>query len=210
MVGRPGGPPDTVDSIFGSAADGPSDGGDGGAPKHTVTFYRNGFIVDDGPLRAMDDPANKAFLDAMAAGRVPREFGPGDASIGVADKRGEDFVPPPPPAYVAFSGDGQKLSAAKPASEGIVCAFPGAGSDFHLDESLPTVRVQVQLHTGARKVAKFNLTHTVHDLQQFVARETPGATFTLNAGFPPKVLADPSLTLTEAGVANASVTQRLV
>jgi hypothetical protein len=42
------------------------------------------------------------------------------------------------------------------------------------------------------------------------ARETPGETFTLSAGFPPKVLTDASLTLTAAGVANAAVTQRLV
>ena len=39
-----------------------------------------------------------------------------------------------------------------------------------LDESLPTVSVQIQLHNNTKKVAKFNLTHTVLDLQLFVAR----------------------------------------
>jgi len=29
---------------------------------HTITFWRNGFTVDDGPLRRLDDPANEAFL----------------------------------------------------------------------------------------------------------------------------------------------------
>ncbi len=74
---------------------------------------------------------------------------------------------------------------------------------------MPTVTVQIRLHNGTRKVAKFNLSHTVADLQQFVARETPGVPFTLSAGFPPKVLTDASLSLTAAGAANASVTQRL-
>ncbi|KAM7274677.1 hypothetical protein ACFE04_016543 [Oxalis oulophora] len=30
---------------------------------HTITFWRNGFTVDDGPLRRMDDPANASFLE---------------------------------------------------------------------------------------------------------------------------------------------------
>lgn len=30
---------------------------------HTITFWRNGFTVDDGPLRRLDDPANEPFLD---------------------------------------------------------------------------------------------------------------------------------------------------
>ncbi|PRQ31170.1 putative aspartic peptidase A1 family, SEP domain, xylanase inhibitor [Rosa chinensis] len=30
---------------------------------HTITFWRNGFSIDDGPLRRLDDPANAAFLE---------------------------------------------------------------------------------------------------------------------------------------------------
>lgn len=29
---------------------------------HNITFWRNGFTVDDGPLRRLDDPANATFL----------------------------------------------------------------------------------------------------------------------------------------------------
>jgi len=32
---------------------------------HTVTFYNNGFTVDDGPLRQQDDPANAPFLQSI-------------------------------------------------------------------------------------------------------------------------------------------------
>lgn len=30
---------------------------------HTITFWQNGFTVDDGALRRLDDPANEAFLE---------------------------------------------------------------------------------------------------------------------------------------------------
>lgn len=30
---------------------------------HTITFWQNGFTVDDGPLRKLDDPDNAPFLE---------------------------------------------------------------------------------------------------------------------------------------------------
>lgn len=32
---------------------------------HNITFWRNGFTVDDGPLRRLDDPANASFLEVI-------------------------------------------------------------------------------------------------------------------------------------------------
>ncbi|KAG8488372.1 hypothetical protein CXB51_016355 [Gossypium anomalum] len=32
---------------------------------HNITFWRNGFTVDDGPLRQLDDPANATFLEFL-------------------------------------------------------------------------------------------------------------------------------------------------
>ena len=29
---------------------------------HTITFYRNGFVVDNGPLRSLEDPKNFEFM----------------------------------------------------------------------------------------------------------------------------------------------------
>lgn len=29
---------------------------------HTITFYNNGFVVNGGPLRALDDPKNFEFM----------------------------------------------------------------------------------------------------------------------------------------------------
>ena len=32
---------------------------------HNIVFWRNGFSVDDGPLRRLDDPANAPFLEVL-------------------------------------------------------------------------------------------------------------------------------------------------
>lgn len=42
--------------------------------KTKITMYKGGFVVDDGPYRALDDPANADFLRAIAIGRVPAEL----------------------------------------------------------------------------------------------------------------------------------------
>lgn len=33
---------------------------------HTITFWTNGFTIDDGPLRRFDDPENAPFLEVMS------------------------------------------------------------------------------------------------------------------------------------------------
>lgn len=42
--------------------------GEGTGPRHIITFYRDGFTVNDGPYRARSDPANRPFLEAIEAG----------------------------------------------------------------------------------------------------------------------------------------------
>merc|ERR1719198_483350 len=73
------------------------------APKppeeHTITFYANGFTVDDGPLRSADDPANAAFLSAVNRGQMPAELmgaeGQTEGDVHIIDKSGEPYNPPP-------------------------------------------------------------------------------------------------------------------
>ena len=59
-----------------------------------ITMYKNGFTVDDGPLRSMTDPANKEFLSDISNGNVPRELerearGKGELKVDLVDKRGK-------------------------------------------------------------------------------------------------------------------------
>lgn len=38
-----------------------------------------------------------------------KKYPKGGLSVSLSDKTGEKFVPPPPPAYIAFSGQGTSL-----------------------------------------------------------------------------------------------------
>jgi hypothetical protein len=42
--------------------------GEGAQGSVVIKFYRNGFVVDDGELRKLDDPANRGFLEDINAG----------------------------------------------------------------------------------------------------------------------------------------------
>jgi UBX domain-containing protein 1 len=39
-----------------------------GQPRHIITFYREGFTVNNGPYRRRDDPENRPFLEAIERG----------------------------------------------------------------------------------------------------------------------------------------------
>ena len=41
-----------------------------GQPRHVITFYREGFTVNDGPYRLRDDSENRPFLEAIERGYV--------------------------------------------------------------------------------------------------------------------------------------------
>jgi hypothetical protein len=85
------------------------------APKppteHSITFYKDGFTVDDGPLRKGDDPANAAFLAAVNQGQMPAELigedGAAEGDVHIIDKSGEVHLRP----CVRGEGEGgQRLS----------------------------------------------------------------------------------------------------
>ncbi len=44
--------------------------------RHVITFYTNGFTVDNGPLRRFDDVANTQLLESVKNGTCPKEFEP--------------------------------------------------------------------------------------------------------------------------------------
>lgn len=45
-------------------------GGEGAQGSVVIKFWRNGFTVDDGDVRSMEEPANRAFLDSLDKGCV--------------------------------------------------------------------------------------------------------------------------------------------
>ncbi|KAG7323082.1 hypothetical protein KOW79_012784 [Hemibagrus wyckioides] len=188
-----------------------------------LKLWKTGFSLDDGELRNYNDPGNALFLESIRRGEIPLELRQrsrgGQVNLDMEDHRDEDFAKPKP-AFKAFTGEGQKLGSATPelvsvprmdqahqaASEAQACA------SINVDESQPVTNIQIRLADGGRLVQKFNHTHRVSDIRQFVvnARPAMAATeFVLMTTFPNRELTDESLTLKEANLLNAVIVQRL-
>jgi UBX domain-containing protein 1 len=173
----------------------------------------------------LDDPANAEFLRDLARGQTPRELltdtpsggaaggaaaGPGGSVVvGLIDKRSEEFVQ----EFRSFQGEGNSMQPAA-ASATVAGIFDPAtlpetpptaptGSD-------PTTSIQIRLLSGARQVVRLALSSTVADLAAHVRNEADGSSFQLIAGFPPKPLQDPTLTIQEAGLKGAQVSMKKV
>jgi len=180
------------------------------APKppteHSITFYKDGFTVDDGPLRKGDDPANAAFLAAVNQGQMPAELigedGAAEGDIHIIDKSGEAYKPPPV-TLKPFSGEGRSMRDESAAAGSSAAATEP--QELTLDMAAPTTTLQVRMADGSRKVVKANHTHTVLQLKKHIATLAPGVAFTLKGGFPPKPLNDDALTLADAKLLNESI-----
>jgi UBX domain-containing protein 1 len=179
---------------LGQSEPAPSEGG-----ARQITMYRNGFTVDGGPLRTLDDPMNKKFMDDVAKGQVPEEFGASsDVNVSVQDKRGEDYKEP----TAGYSSSSR--TPAVPAAIADPVAAKGEGS-VTVDSSKPTTKIQIRFHDGSKKAQEFNQDQTVGDLRAFCSQVT-GQAMTIKGGFPPKPLTDDAQTLKDAGLCGAAVT----
>jgi UBX domain-containing protein 1 len=213
----------------GDAADAPAadaDAAGGQGPREravTVAFYRNGvFTVDGGEPRRMDDPANLAFMSAIARGQCPPELDPGDPAVQIAVnmvRRDDDYEAPPEPKYRAFVGTGRRLvadgeAAAAAAAAATPAATAAAGGGplawEGADPTQPTTSIQLRLADGSRMVAQFNLSSTVADIRRFIraARPDGPAAFRLATAFPAAQLDDDAATIAGAGLANSVVIQK--
>nr|XP_043621675.1 plant UBX domain-containing protein 4-like [Erigeron canadensis] len=185
---------------------------------HNIVFWRNGFTVNDGPLRRLDDPENAPFLESIRKSECPRELEPADRRSSVhvnLIRRDENRPEPQVAAQVAFQGVGRTLgrnseeatldantsNAVATSSEGLV-----------LDTTLPTTSIQLRLADGTRMIAHFNYHHTVADIRTFINASRPDGprSYQLQTvGFPPKPLTDPNQTIEQAGLANSVVIQKI-
>ncbi|PIA50582.1 hypothetical protein AQUCO_01200047v1 [Aquilegia coerulea] len=188
---------------------------------HTITFWSNGFTVDDGPLRALDDPENAPFLESIKRSECPLELVPADrkTQVHVNLTRKDGNCPEPEKCQVAFQGIGRTLgSSVTPAApEPTVAATPLNAARLPsvglvVDQKLPSTSIQLRLADGTRMVARFNYHHTIGDIRAFIDASRPGSPRTYNlqtVGFPPKQLTDASQTIEQAGLANSVVIQKL-
>lgn len=227
------------DAIFNladpSSASGSSgSSGGGGEIRRTVTMYRSGFTVDNGPYRRLDDPANAEFLTSLARGLVPRELsqeaaengGQGEVMVGLVDRRGEEYDPErhaqrgesrgrgggEAPGFQSFSGEGQSLGAssggAAASSTGGVIDPTSAENSVNppqVDSSRPSTSIAIRLLNGKRLVVKINLDSPVSALGQHIGTQAGEDRYVLTAGYPPAVIEDLGKTVEEAGLKGAQV-----
>lgn len=188
-----------------------------------LQLYREGFTVDSGPLRHYTDPNNAEFLSCIRRGEVPAELSSGGAEVRLSleDRRHEDI--PRVAAPRAFTGKGHMLGSPTPATVGATAAVAASGADraantraaqgaVRLDDAQPATTVQFRLADGTRLTGRFNHTHTVGDLVQYVTRAEPAyqlQAFVLLTTFPSSELSDHSQTLKEANLLNTTLLQRL-
>eukprot|EP00535_Pseudo-nitzschia_heimii_P009865 CAMPEP_0197174586 /NCGR_PEP_ID=MMETSP1423-20130617/1039_1 /TAXON_ID=476441 /ORGANISM="Pseudo-nitzschia heimii, Strain UNC1101" /LENGTH=262 /DNA_ID=CAMNT_0042623529 /DNA_START=74 /DNA_END=862 /DNA_ORIENTATION=- len=210
-----GAPRDASDSIFNLAEAAGADEASGATPvRRTITMYRDGFTVDDGPYRRLDDPVNAKFLQSLSRGQTPQELRDEDSSgnmtVGLVDKRGEDYVE----TFRSFSGAGQSLggtSAPAPsggdASNGIfdptALAPPSADA-----AGTATTSIAVRMVDGSRKVVKIALGATITELASravAASNTTIEFPFRIVAGFPPKPLTDGNQSVEDAGLKGARI-----
>ncbi|KAI3625059.1 hypothetical protein CBS9595_000420 [Malassezia furfur] len=183
-----------------------------------LTFWQDGFSIEDGPLMRYDDPANRETLEAINSGRAPLSllnvrFGQ-PVELLVARRTNEKYVPPPPPPMQPFGGSGNRLGAPAPPRP---AAAPAATSSAPtsaprdvpaVDEAAPVTQIQVRLPDGQRLIAKLNHSHTVGDLRRYIQAHRPELAeqaYTLQTSFPPRPLTDETQSVADAQLLHSVV-----
>lgn len=217
--------PDTNDasnlmsSIRNNAEDG-SAAGENERPARTITLYRSGFTVDNGPLRRLDDPNNSEFLRDLAKGIVPRELQEGGSgegkTVGLVDKRHMEYEDDNAAAASdqrtpSFHGEGQSLGSTSTAPEGgIIDPATAASMESAVDESNPTTVIQVRLLNGKRLKVKINVSASIMQLVHHIqaSGDAGEESYVLSAGFPPKILDDLNKSIEESGLKGSQIIQK--
>jgi UBX domain-containing protein 1 len=169
-------------------------------------FWNNGFSVDDGDLYSTDDPRNAEILNGIRQGRAPLSIMnvmPGQEVDVEIKQHQEDYVRPKK-KYVPFAGQGNRLGSPTPGAPSMPGSFTNTTTSrppsttneppkIDLDESQPTITLQIRLGSGTRLPARFNPTHTIGDVYSFVAAASPESQnreWVLQTTFPTTELTD--------------------
>ncbi|KAJ5495244.1 UBX domain-containing protein 1 [Penicillium diatomitis] len=180
----------------------------------TLHFWADGFSVDDGELYRTDDPRNAEILEGIRQGRAPLTIMNVQAGqeVDVELKQHEEKYVKPKPKYKPFSGVGQRLGSPTPGVQSTqppaatsAAATPSQASASEVvkpqvDESQPTVTLQIRLGDGTRLSSRFNTTATIGDVYEFVAAasaDARGRGWVLMTTFPSKELSDRNVALAD-------------
>ena len=169
--------------------------------ERVLHFWSDGFSIDDGELYRTDDPRNADILNGIRQGRAPLHImnvQPGQEVDVEIKQHDEDYVQPKK-KFVPFGGQGTRLGSPTPGGVSMPGAFesqpantktaPSAAAEVEIDNSQPTLTLRISLGNGTRLTSRFNTTHTVATVYDFVRRaDSTGRAFVLQTTFPTKVL----------------------
>eukprot|EP00804_Cyclotella_cryptica_P020325 CCRYP_014061-RA/>CCRYP_014061-RA protein AED:0.03 eAED:0.03 QI:110/1/1/1/1/1/2/1608/270 len=212
------------EDIFNQAESADSAGS--GEIRRTITMYRSGFTVDNGPYRRLADESNAEFLTSLARGLVPRELqeeGEGEVIVGLVDRRGEEYDPEKHgreddsadgrgggETFESFSGEGQSLGGAVTSTSSLAGGIidpthpNNTLSPPPVDPSLPTTSIAIRLPDGKRLVVKLNSSHSVATLGQHIGSAVQGQ-YVLTSGYPPRTIENLEESVEKAGLMGAQV-----
>ena len=180
----------------------PEDPPDAKIEKIKVTFWKNGFQVNDGELRLNEDPANHDFLQSISRGVIPRElYKPGcEVDVEIEDNREKNYVEKPKPKD-PWSGTARKLNdGPSPSAHQAPPSAPlNPKKTNYADPQQPSTKVRVQMPNGII-VLTVNTTATVGDLKRYIVENDPQLRYKrlqLSVQFPPRTLEDDSKTIAE-------------
>lgn len=182
------------------------DSGDKKVEKVKVTFWKNGFQVNDGDFRSNEDPANQNFLESVSRGMIPRElYKPGiEIDLELDDNREKDYKPKPKP-FNPFGGASHNLSSGKPSQP--AAAPPAQAQTNFATAGKPATKVRIQL-SDQTLILSVNTTATVGDLRNYILQNRPdlrGKRFKLDVAMPPQALTDDSVTIEAAKLKMAQI-----
>ncbi|KAI1848556.1 hypothetical protein JX266_005415 [Neoarthrinium moseri] len=192
--------------------------------ERTLHLWRDGFSVDDGPLRRFDDPENADALRMIQQGRAPVHLMNVryDEPLDVKLQQHDENYRPLPKVYKPFGGEGRRLGSPVPGDGSAAAAASAAtaavsssspapprtaasssstatpSASTNVDDSQPTIMIRIQMPDGTRLPARFNTTQTVSDVYQFITQSSPdlrAGGWVLATTFPNKDHADKSLVL---------------
>lgn len=182
-----------------------------------VRLWKDGFTVNDEELRSYTLEENQEFLEAIKRGELPLELESRaeeeELEVNVEDMKEEMYVPRKK-TFHPFSGRGYRLGSVAPR---VVARSRSVHEDIadpivppvELKANQPITSLQIWLADGRRLVQRFNLSHRIGDVQEFVGR-THGTDepFVLTTSLPFRTLTEQDLSLEEADLSNAVIVQR--
>lgn len=179
----------------------------------TLHLWRDGFSIEDGPLRRYTDPEHAMDLQMIRSGRAPLHLM--DVEHGqrcdVRLQQHEEDWHQLPKIYRPFGGQGHRLGSPVPGdtssssvafAQAAAAAAPASSASqstatqaapSNVDTSQPTIAIRFQMPDGSRLPARFNLSNTIGDLYEFATSASPemrSREFVIQSTFPSKEYTD--------------------